>query len=204
MFNPYNQPVTLQAFMHFQLESPPKKKLDFTYLERSAASGSPFTHFTAIKSSRFPGRWNWSSQLLPKTACLQVPKWSSHILKKLLKPSVPLFLIQFTTWTETILCAAADVPDRKPPHYVKNLYPWMLHGGRFLGRGASICLRFKNRLPICWCPCMSWIDLIHSKLCQKVSLILVQVAKAHCTRKVSGSHHSIIVRCFDNPWAENK
>lgn len=27
MFNPYNQPVTLQAFMHFQLESPPKKKL---------------------------------------------------------------------------------------------------------------------------------------------------------------------------------
>ena len=56
MFNPYNQPVTLQAFMHFQLESRPKKKLDFTYLERSAASGSPFTHFTAIKSSRFPGR----------------------------------------------------------------------------------------------------------------------------------------------------
>ena len=37
-----------------------------------------------------------------------------------------------------------------------------------------------------------------------VSLIPLQAAKAHCTRKVPRSHHSIIVRCFDNPWAENR
>ena len=54
----------------------PQKRTSRTYLERSAASGSPFTHFTAIKSSRFRGLWNWNSQLLPKTACLKVPKWS--------------------------------------------------------------------------------------------------------------------------------